>query len=369
MIFLGNLDKPEKYDSMEFAAMGVDEYVKNKIKSTGETVFSELRKRLRWPSVPGQPGFPPEFVFPIAIATNPGGPSHAEVKKLWIDRDFPQELKEYADAFKYIKALSSDNPYNPPDYYKWLLTLPPKMARAYAEGDWNVFSGQFFSEWYEPVHVVSEAEQQQLFGGIGPEFIPKHWKRFTAGDWGRTQPSWNGWFAVSPEGDVYLYRESFGNDKDPQEWGKIWLNLSRGENIAYRIFDPAVRNVTPTGQSIQMMFSEVGWDVLLGNNDRANGWVQMHRYMTWKSDKDGNVSQMPKFRIFSQCKYAIRTVPAMQHDEHKPEDLDTNGEDHACDGIRYGLMSCPAPAPVNLDSLDPRWRDAMLRVQHQKSPK
>ena len=45
--------------------------------------------------------------------------------------------------------------------------------------------------------------------------------------------------------------------------------------------------------------------------------------------------------VFSNCKAFIRTVPLLQYDEHKPEDLDTDGEDHVADEVRYFCMSRP----------------------------
>ena len=45
--------------------------------------------------------------------------------------------------------------------------------------------------------------------------------------------------------------------------------------------------------------------------------------------------------FFDTCRHIIRTLPALQHDETKPEDLDTTMEDHAADSVRYGCMSRP----------------------------
>lgn len=42
------------------------------------------------------------------------------------------------------------------------------------------------------------------------------------------------------------------------------------------------------------------------------------------------------------CAHAIRTIPALVYDEHRPEDVNTNGEDHVADEVRYLLMSLPA---------------------------
>lgn len=45
--------------------------------------------------------------------------------------------------------------------------------------------------------------------------------------------------------------------------------------------------------------------------------------------------------FFSTCQDSIRTLPALQHDDAKPEDVDTESEDHAPDEIRYACMSRP----------------------------
>ena len=49
----------------------------------------------------------------------------------------------------------------------------------------------------------------------------------------------------------------------------------------------------------------------------------------------------PMMYVFSNCKAFIRTIPLLLYDEHKPEDLDTDGEDHVADEARYFLMSRP----------------------------
>ena len=45
--------------------------------------------------------------------------------------------------------------------------------------------------------------------------------------------------------------------------------------------------------------------------------------------------------FFSTCRDSIRTLPALQHDLTKAEDVDTESEDHAPDEIRYACMSRP----------------------------
>jgi hypothetical protein len=57
------------------------------------------------------------------------------------------------------------------------------------------------------------------------------------------------------------------------------------------------------------------------------------------------VDDRPGLYVFATCQHLIRTLPALQHDPDRPEDVDTEGEDHAPDDIRYGCMSRPYIAP------------------------
>ena len=49
----------------------------------------------------------------------------------------------------------------------------------------------------------------------------------------------------------------------------------------------------------------------------------------------------PRFYVLDSCTDFIRTLPTLLYDEHKPEDLDTDGEDHIADEWRYFCMSRP----------------------------
>jgi hypothetical protein len=65
------------------------------------------------------------------------------------------------------------------------------------------------------------------------------------------------------------------------------------------------------------------------------GWDQMRGRMV--GDDDG----LPMIMCFSTSLDSIRTIPALQHDSDKPEDLDSDMEDHAADEWRYACMSRP----------------------------
>lgn len=118
-ILLRNLDDPSKYQSAEFAAIGVDELTRN-----SERTFNLLRGSLRWPGISDT-----RFV----AATNPEA---NWVRDYWIERRFPDELQPMADEFAFVAALPGDNPYLPESYWQELNTLSGALRQAWMLGDW-----------------------------------------------------------------------------------------------------------------------------------------------------------------------------------------------------------------------------------------
>ena len=74
--------------------------------------------------------------------------------------------------------------------------------------------------------------------------------------------------------------------------------------------------------------------ILRGDNRRQVGWGMCREYLKIDNGKS-------KFTVFSNCVNFTRTVPACIHDKVKPEDLDTDGEDHTADEFRMACMSRP----------------------------
>ncbi len=141
VIAFRNLDDPEKYLSVEFAVMGVDEINRNQI-----TTFRELRKRLRWAGIKD---------VRFLAACNPIG--EAWVKNWWVKRMFPPEEKEQYE-FVFVPALPTDNPYLDESYYKSLESLPENQRKAFLEGNWDSFDEGMDEKGY--IRLLSDRELQ-----------------------------------------------------------------------------------------------------------------------------------------------------------------------------------------------------------------
>jgi hypothetical protein len=88
------------------------------------------------------------------------------------------------------------------------------------------------------------------------------------------------------------------------------------------------------GPSIAEMFETQGVYCTRADNKRVPGWVQVRNRLIGEDGK-------PMLFVFSTCTALIRTLPALQHSDAKPEDVDTDGEDHAPDETRYACQSRP----------------------------
>lgn len=291
--------------------------------------------------VRGVNGFPKR----IYISCNPGGEGHAWVKRLFIDRRY--EDNENPDDYMFIQSLVRDNNAlmeSQPDYIKQLEALPPKLRKAWLEGDWNVYEGQFFEDF---VDRPDQYESRQWTHVIKPFDIPPGWTIYRSFDWGYNKPFSCGWWAVDYDGVVYRILELYGCTKTPNEgikWTppqvfaeihKIetehpWLKGKRIQGIA----DPAIWDAE-TGESIADVASKHQVFFTPGDNKRIPGWMQVHYRLAF--DENG----FPMMYIFENCKAFIRTVPLLQYDEHKVEDVDTDGEDHVADEVRYFCQSRP----------------------------
>ena len=321
-----------------------------------------------------------DFPKRVYYTANPGGVGHAWMKRLFIDRQYIKNEKP--EDYVFIKSLVTDNRAlmeADPDYIKQLEALPEKLRKAWLEGDWNIFEGQFFSEFRTQPDMaravkdgytlsVEELRDQGRYThviepfdiSIGPS---RNWTIFRSYDYGYGKPFSCGWWAVDYSGRLYRVYELYGCTGTPNE-GVRWTPDRQFEEIARierehpwfkgkeirGVADPSIWDGS-RGESIADTAEKYGVYFEPGVNARIPGWMQCHYRLEF--DKEG----YPNMYVFSNCKDFIRTIPMMLHSRTSPEDLDTSLEDHACDEWRYACMSRPvtpeAPARETSFAVDP----------------
>ena len=120
----------------------------------------------------------------------------------------------------------------------------------------------------------------------------------------------------------------------------------KNEDIRYGVLDPSAFKEDGGPSWVERMQKRAGIKFRPADNKRVSrgtnvgtgpmaGWDQMRARLNGNGDGD------PMLVVFETCKDFIRTVPSLQHDRDKPEDLDTEGEDHVADEARYACMSRP----------------------------
>ena len=325
----------------------------------------------------GPQGFTPKTIW----TCNPGNVGHDFVKRVMVDRAFNEreDPQDYAfvqafgwDNVEWSRAALAADGLTQQAYYAWsddqrfqyfitrsdygrkLWAMSEQERAAHLYGDWDSFVGQFFREFSKRIHVVR------------PFSIPEYWERFASFDWGFKNPACQLWHAVSPDGLVTTYRELYVAGKDTPTLAKTCVDLTGDEKLRYRVGDPSCWDAS-RGPSIAEVMATNGWGMEQADNDRINGWARVRDFLAYEEDvKTGTMLHGPGWQTFETCHHLIRTLPSLIHDKHRAEDVDTDGEDHAADALRYGLMSRPRPTKIPFKALSQEWQEAMSRAKQRE---
>jgi hypothetical protein len=372
-----------KYQGSEIHLLLIDE-----LTHFTEVIYRFLRSRVRMVGI----DVPEQYrdVFPrIICGSNPGNVGHGWVKQQFVD--YGTELWQTPDdeggkLRQYIPARLTDNPdllKDDPTYIKTLRGLGnPELVKAMEDGDWDVIAGAFFSMWDQSRHVVK------------PFTPPMSWLRFTATDWGSAKPFSTGLYAVVqddykaqnihgeevilPKGCLYRYKEYYGiaPTQDGQgfqpnvgvklpigEWAKqVMRMIEKDGEFKYHVADPAMFSENGGPSLAEEAYTKAKLRLRQADNKRDAGWQQVTTRLT-AADELG-----PMLVFASTCKHAIRTIPTMQHDEHRVEDLDSDMEDHPSDEVRYACMSRPRVIQTNKPKGGPKpWTYDWIVQQSNKN--
>jgi len=296
---------------------------------------------------------------------NPGGPGHTWVKARYIDAGAWKIVREtFTNPFDgtqielsrvFIPARLSDNPLlldNDPLYVaKLQVAGSAQLVKAWLDGDWNIIEGAFFDCW-------------SVRNVVRPFRIPDGWPRFWSGDWGSARPfSFGLWTVVGeatdcghvtlPRGALLRTLEWYGASKPnvglklpAESVGAGLVGLYPGATVG-NVLDPAAFASDGGPTIAERLHQGAGRKIAFRGADNKRvaargamgGWDQMRSRMI-------GLDGQPMLACFTTCVDSIRTIPVLQHDASRAEDLDTEGEDHAADDWRYACMSRPWAPPI-----------------------
>lgn len=356
LTYLERDEDVKRYQGQSFTWIGIDELTQY----ATPFAWDYLRSRLRStdPSIP----------LSMRATTNPGGPGHSWVKRMFIDPAPPKttfnatdidtgEILAHPATYrhphplagqpnpkagqplfqrKFIPASLYDNPYLTSDdkYEASLQSLSEMQRRQLLEGDWSIVEGAAFAEFRPNIHTEKPFE------------IPNNWRRFRSCDFGYSTYSAVHWFAIDPDNRLHVYRELYVSKKTGKELAQLVLNAERGEKITYGVLDSSVWAMRgQSGPSIaeEMISQGCNWRPSdRSQGSRVAGKNRLHQLL-----KVDPVYNKPGIIFFDTCRQIISDLPMLPMDPKGGEDIDDRyASDHSYDSIRYGIMSRPQAGEV-----------------------
>jgi len=265
-------------------------------------------------------------------STNPGGEGHQYFKDRFIDPAPPFELftTKTGKTRLFIPARVQDNTFlmkSDPDYVSRLEELPDEQRKALLDGSWDLFEGQYFSEFTRDVHVCA------------PIDIPTDGSTrvYVSMDYGLDMLAAY-WIAVDSHDMAVCIHEEYEPNMIITEAGKLINEATKklGVQVHAYLAPPDLWNRRQeTGNSAAGLFwDKCGLRLTKTNNDRIDGWLAMKEWIAPFLDEQE--IKVAKLRFVPQCVNAIRCIPAVQHDEHKKNDISDRPHEltHAPDAIR-----------------------------------
>ncbi len=243
------------------------------------------------------------------------------------------------------------------------------MRRAFLDGDWNVFAGQYFDLFEIDRHTV-RPEQFRL---------EPWWTRWVSIDWGFQHPSAVYWHCAIPgrtgagvpgaprelsfapcdpaftappgeddAGRIVTYREFVQPGLSPRMLGQAIAERCGRERISEIFLSPDAFAHRTAEASIAEQLAEIFTANGLprpapADDDRIGGWQLMYQLL--ESDS---------WVITDNCRKLIECLPHLVRDERRSEDIRKVDGDDPADAARYGLVSGGRLAGVGAGYAPPR---------------
>lgn len=315
-----------RYQSAEYDVIRFDE-----LTHFTEQMYIYLISRVR-----GANNYPKQ----VKSSTNPGGVGHAWVKSRFIDIGAPDTIHQCdAGTRIFIPSKVQDNKFlmrSDPGYLERLKNLSEKDQKALLYGDWDIFDGQYFTEWNRKQHVIAPFE------------IPPTWRRYFTMDYGLDMLA-GYWIALDEAGNAYVYREIYRSGLIISEAAQAIREMDEPGVYAYLAPPDLWNRRQDTGKSAAQIFSENGIPLVKAQNDRVQGWMALHEWLAIRENEFGE--KRPHMRIFENCVNLIRTLPSVIVDSKNPNDVAHEPHEltHAPDAIRYFVAGRPCAAARQIE--------------------
>ncbi len=183
-------------------------------------------------------------------------------------------------------------------------------------------------------------------------YIPRQIDFLGGMDWGYNSPGVLLWAAAMPNGALHIVREWKFTGLVDEQIAEGWHTRTKEMRVKVRyvagdwsMWIRDGRNAT-RGQSRAETLIRAGIPLRKAENDRVSGWARFHSWLQVPTDEAGVPTGPPLLTIDTSCVYLRRTIPAQRSSKADPDDVDTAGDDHGADAVRYILASRPSPTQL-----------------------
>ena len=325
----------------------------------------------------------PKIPLEVFNTTNPSGRGRAWVKRDMIDVGEPgQVVRTRVEVYNpqtgqdewvemthvHIFGSWRENRFIDPKYVAWLKSIKdPNLRRAWLLGDWSVTTGGALDDlWNDDVHILPS------------NFVPpKEWRIDRAFDWGSSTPACCIWFAQAngeeaklpdgrifapPAGTLIAFREWYICAKDDIT-GKPMIGKNKGAKMSPTAIakgiktreiewmkrglllrqpasgpaDNQIRNVTDVSNETiekKMELEGIKWT----DSDKSPGSNAMGLQVIRDRLEAALLKEGKALYVTRDCPATIELVPPIPRDEEKPDEIDSDYEDHAYDVIKYRCL-------------------------------
>jgi hypothetical protein len=320
-----------------------------------------IRSRVRLGSLIVPPKWKGHFPR-ILYTANPGGVGHHYFKSNFVDvgpgHVFQAPEDEGSMLREYIPAKVGDNKVmleTDPDYPDRLKGLgDTALVEAMLNGDWEIVSaGGVADLWRGAYHVVA------------PFRIPDSWRIDRGYDYGSSNPAAYCIFAESdgtefedsegntcwvPAGTIFCIAEIYFANKR-YEGLKLTADAQAKQmkakedelGLHHRIkpgpADSAIFSAEPGHRTPADDMGIHNIKFVRGNKRPGSRIEGLQLFRTRLQAGLDRPLERPAFFVFNTCTHVIRTIPNLQNDDKNTEDIDSQGEDHFWDVIRYRVLA------------------------------
>ena len=274
----------------------------------------------------------------IRAGTNPGDVGNKWVYDRFLAKGEPYKPQVYDTKIEdgtvvrrsrmFIPSSFWDNPFiDRQQYAASLSEITDPNERKAIQGRWDIFEGQVFQE-FGPQHVVAPFE------------IPAEWPKWVTVDYGYHSPWAVHWYTQNMDlwawkkiARYYCYREIYRAGVPIHLQPLIIQRAQAGEYVSRMMADATMWQGYKEGRSLIRSYERVFGPFTWRKGPVAHSRVPTKAYVHWllAPAADG----LPRIQFFTSCPNMIRSLPMLQYDKHKPDDVQTqHSDDHGYDDLR-----------------------------------